>query len=75
MKGTATISLDDLDALRKSAEEGKRALEVVMDVQEALDVILNITSDPSRIADAYNAKQYSTALRLKDTGWRLERRK
>jgi hypothetical protein len=75
MQGTATISLSDLDRLRKLEEESKKAVEVIRDIQDAISDIVLLTGAPSDIADRYNSKQRSTALKFKEGRWQLERRK
>lgn len=75
MQGTATISLSDLDRLRKTEEESKKAVEVIRDIQDAISEIVLLTGSPSDIADRYNNKQHSTALKFKEGRWQLERRK
>lgn len=75
MKGTATISLDDLDLLRKQAEEAVKAKDILRDVQSAMDVILRLTGNPSGVADAFNSKGLDTMLKLSSGEWRLERRR
>jgi hypothetical protein len=75
MQGTVTISLSDLDRLRKLEEESKKAVEVIRDIQEAVSEIVTLTGKPSDIADRYNNRMLSTALRFKEGRWQLERRK
>jgi len=75
MKGTATISLSDLDALRKQADESVQAKETLRDVQQAMDVILRLTGNPSGIADSFNSKGMKIVLKLNSGEWRLERRR
>lgn len=75
MQGTVTISLSDLDRLRKLEEESKKAVEVIRDIQEAVSEIVTLTGKPSDIADRYNNRMLSTMLRYKEGRWQLERRK
>jgi len=75
MKGTATISLDDLDVLRKQAEESVQAKEILKDVQQAMDTILRLTGNASGVADTFNNKGLATMLKLNSGEWRLERRR
>lgn len=78
MKGTATISLDDLDALRKAADAGTESVKLMKEVDSEVSFLLKFlskNSDMELIAGRFNAQSPKSFLKEVSPGtWALKRR-
>jgi len=77
MNGTVTIELNDFKKLEQSSIEGKKAIELVEELDTEMFEFLQYlsrTNDMNLIAEKYNLQGRPRTLKIARGGWRLARK-
>ncbi len=77
MKGEVTISLEDFQKLKKTSEDGIKAIILVKELDLSIHTLLEYlsrTNDIEKIAETYNKQGHERILKIGPHGWKLAKR-